>query len=216
MAGFISMVYAVLKVHNIDTSGMSVQEAIKKFDELEGKREREGNQSGEAKRVFEQADSLGVDYDRDTNYQAVKAKVDEAQKDDNVVELSDDNELARLISSSDDKKNKVIKDYLIKYFAGRTFELSDGLVATVSNKDVDKLSNKVDDKRIAQLADFNNIIKKAKFSHITDDVNHEKFSKFRYYKCKVRFRGNENEIWLNIGYHRQLKDWHIYAITTIK
>lgn len=210
------MVYAVLKANDIDTSGMSVQEAIKKFDELKSKSDSQSRQGGEAKRVFDKADELGVDYDRDTNYQTLKAKVDEAQKDDNVVELSDDNELARLIASSDEKKNNVIKEYLLRNFAGRTFEMSDGLEATVSKKDADKLSNKVDDKRIAQLTEFKNIIKKARFSHVTENVDHNKFSEFRYYKCKVRFKGDENEIWLNVGHHKQLKDWHIYAITTLK
>ena len=216
MAGFISMVYAVLKAHNIDTSGMSVQEAIKKFDELEGKRERESNQSGEAKRVFEQADRLGVDYDRDTNYRAVRAKVDEAQKDDNVVELSDDNELARLIASSDEKKYKVLNDYIIKNFAGRTFELSDGIEAQIEKSDASKLSNKTDEKRIAEISQLDNLIKKAKFSHQVDDVVHNKFSKFRYYKVKTSYRGSTNEVWLNVGQNKFRKNWHIYAITVKK
>lgn len=188
------------------------------FDESKHPRDSDGkftDKGGEAKRIFELADKLGVKYDRNMSYQTLKARVAEAQKNE-VVELSDDNELARLIASSDEKKNKIIKDYLLKNFAGRTFEMSDGLKATVSKKDADKLSNKVDDKRIAQLTEFENIIKKAKFSHITENVDHNKFSKFRYYKCKVRFNGNENEIWLNVGYHIQLKDWHIYAITTLK
>lgn len=170
---------------------------------------------GEAKHIFELADELGVPYDRNTSYQALRARVEEAQKYE-VVELSEDNELARLIASSDEKKNNIIKEYLIKNFAGRTFELSDGIEATVNKKDVDKLSNKVDDKRIAQLTEFNEIIKKAKFSHTTENVDHNKFSKFRYYKCKVRFKGDDNEIWLNVGFHKHLQDWHIYAITSIK
>lgn len=189
------------------------------FDESKHPRDGDGKFTdkggGEARRIFELADELGVPYDRNTSYQALKARVDEAQKNE-VVELSDDNELARLIASSDENKNNIIKEYLIKNFSGRTFELSDGIEATVSKKDVDKLSNKVDDKRIAQLTEFNNIIKRAKFSHITENVDHSKFSKFRYYKCKVRFKGNDNEIWLNVGYHKHLRDWHIYAITTIK
>ncbi len=66
---------------------------------------------GEAKRVFELADKIGVPYDRNTSYQALKARVEEAQKYE-VVELSDDNELARLIASSDENKNRVIRDYI--------------------------------------------------------------------------------------------------------
>lgn len=189
------------------------------FDESKHPRDSDGKftdkSGGEAKRIFELADELGVPYDRDTSYQTLKARVEEAQRND-VVELSDDNELARLIASSDENKNRIIREYIVKHFAGRDFELSDGVKATVSRVDALKLSNKVDNKRTAQLSDFDNIVRKAKYSHTADNVDHNKFSKFRYYKCKVKYKGEENEIWLNVGYHKELKDWHIYAITTIK
>lgn len=192
---------------------------IMQFEESKHPRDGDGKFTdkggGEAKRVFELADELGVPYDRNTNYQTLKAKVEEAQKNE-VVELSDDNELARLIASSDENKNKVIKDYLIENFAGRTFELSDGLKATVSNTDASKLSTKADDKRIAQLSEFNNIVKGARFSRQEENVVHPKYSKFRYYTARLRYKNNESEIWLNIGLHKNLGNWHIYAITTKK
>lgn len=189
------------------------------FDESKHPRDGDGKFTdkggGEAKRVFELADELGVAYDRNTSYQTVKARVEEAQKNE-VVELSDDNELARLIASTDENKNKVIREYIERNFAGKSFELSDGIEATVSNKDASKLANRADDKRIAELSEFNNLVKKAQFSHQSDDVEHPKYSKFRYYIGKIKFKGEQNEVWLNVGLHKELKDWHIYAITSKK
>ncbi len=56
------------------------------FDESKHPRDGDGKFTdkggGEAKRVFELADELGIPYDRDTSYQTLKAKVEEAQKND--------------------------------------------------------------------------------------------------------------------------------------
>lgn len=63
------------------------------FDE--GKHPRDGDGKftdkggGEAKRVFKLADELGVPYDRNTSYQALKAKVEEAQNGSSLVPYSD-------------------------------------------------------------------------------------------------------------------------------
>lgn len=189
------------------------------FDESKHPRDGDGKFTdkggGEARRVFELADELGVPYDRNTSYQTLKARVDEAQKND-IVELSDDNELARLIASSDEKEYKVLNDYIIKNFAGRTFELPDGLKAKIEKSDASKLSNKTDDKRVAEISQLDNLIKKARFSHQVDNVEHKKFSTFRYYATKVSYKGSHSEIWLNVGQNKYKNDWHLYAITVKK
>ena len=170
---------------------------------------------GEAKHIFELADELGVSYDRNTSYQVLKARVEEVQKYE-VVELSDDNELARLIASSDENKNRVIRDYIAKNFAGRTFELSDGIRAKVSKPDASKLSSATDDKRVAELSDFESLIKRARFEKQVDEVEHNKFISFRYYSTNIRYKGEKSGIWLNVGKHKYDNQWHIYAITSKK
>lgn len=167
---------------------------------------------GEAKRVFELADELGVPYDRNTSYQTVKARVEEAQKNE-VVELSDDNELARLIASSDEKHWKVISNYIMEKFGGSQLTLSDGSQIIIDKRDARKLSNRVDDKRVAELAELRNITQKAKYLRSEKYVEHNKFSEFKYYWTKIRFQNQDSGIYLNIGKGKNDNKYHLYAIT---
>lgn len=41
----------------------------------------ENSKAGEAKRVFELADKLGIEYNKDTSYQTIKARVEQAEKE---------------------------------------------------------------------------------------------------------------------------------------
>lgn len=185
------------------------------FDESKHPRDGDGKFTdkggGEAKRVFDLAEELGVPYDRDTSYQALKARVEEAQKKE-VVELSDDNELARLIASSDENKYKIIEKYLQR-FVGKSFELSDGIKAEIDKTDASKLANKTDDKRVAELSEFEKLIRNAKFSHEATDIEHRKFTSFRYYEAKFKYRGENNSVWVNVGKNKYTNNWHIYALT---
>lgn len=189
---------------------------IMQFEESKHPRDGDGKFTdkggGEAKRVFELADELGVPYDRNTSYQTVKARVEEAQKNE-VVELSDDNELARLIASSDENKYKVIKDYLVQNFAGRTFELSDGEKAIIDNGDAKELSHGANTKKTAELSQLKDLLKTAKFNNQANSVSHKRFDKFKYYIMKTSYRGKRYDLWLNVGHHKFDDKWHIYAIT---
>lgn len=66
---------------------------IMQFEENKHPRDGDGKFTdkggGEAKRVFELADELGVPYDRNTSYQTVKARVEEAQNNSSLVPYSD-------------------------------------------------------------------------------------------------------------------------------
>lgn len=189
---------------------------IMQFEESKHPRDGDGKFTdkggGEAKRVFELADELGVPYDRNTSYQTVKARVEEAQKNE-VVELSDDNELARLIASSDENKYKVIKDYLVQNFAGQTFELSDGEKAIIDNGDAKELSHGANTKKTAELSQLKDLLQTAKFDNQANSVSHKRFDKFKYYIMKTSYRGKRYDLWLNVGHHKFDDKWHIYAIT---
>lgn len=59
------------------------------FDESKHPRDNDGkftdkggenSKAGEAKRVFELADKLGIDYNKDTSFQTIKARVEQAEK----------------------------------------------------------------------------------------------------------------------------------------
>ena len=63
------------------------------FDETQHPRDNDGKFTdkggGEAKRVFELADELGVPYDRNTSYQALKARVEESQNSSRLIPYTD-------------------------------------------------------------------------------------------------------------------------------
>lgn len=129
-----------------------------------------------------------------------------------VVELDENSELARLIASSDRNKYDTIRRYLIENFGGRELELSDGKKAVIDKSNAKELAHKADSKRTAEIAEFEKIIKKAVF--LTEkNVEHNKFSGFRYYMAPVKYKGEKTGIILNVGIHAYDKKLHLYAIT---
>ena len=129
-----------------------------------------------------------------------------------VVELNENSELARLIASSDRNKYDTIRRYLIENFGGRELELSDGKKAVIDKSDAKELAHKADNKRTAEIAELEAIIKKARFL-MEKAVSHNKFTAFRYYTAPIRYKGELSEIILNVGIHSYDKKLHLYAIT---
>lgn len=129
-----------------------------------------------------------------------------------VVELDENSELARLIASSDRNKYDTIRRYLIENFGGRELELSDGKKAVIDKSDAKELAHKADNKRTAEIAELEAIIKKARFL-MEKAVSHNKFTAFRYYTAPIRYKGELSEIILNVGIHSYDKKLHLYAIT---
>lgn len=129
-----------------------------------------------------------------------------------VVELDESSELARLIASSDRNKYDTIRRYLIENFGGRELELSDGKKAVIDKSDAKELAHKADNKRTAEIAELEAIIKKARFL-MEKAVSHNKFTAFRYYTAPIRYKGGLSEIILNVGIHSYDKKLHLYAIT---
>lgn len=145
-----------------------------------------------------------------------KIKDEVARRSKNVVVLDCDNELARLIASSDDKKYKVIRDYLIANFGGEELELPDGKTAVIDNSDAKELAHKADKKRTAELAMLKDIISKSKYYGSANNVEHNKFSRFEYYSSIIKFNGEIEQIWLNIGVSKFDHTSHLYSITPKK
>ena len=129
-----------------------------------------------------------------------------------VVELDENSELARLIASSDRNKYDTIRRYLIENFGGRELELSYGKKAVIDKSDAKELAHKADNKRTAEIAELEAIIKKARFL-MEKAVSHNKFTAFRYYTAPIRYKGELSEIILNVGIHSYDKKLHLYAIT---
>ena len=132
-----------------------------------------------------------------------------------VVELSEDNELSRLILSSDKSKYKVIMDYIKKNFGGREFTLSDGRKTIIDNSDAKELSHKADAKRTAEITLLDELVKNAVF-YDSVIAEHNKFSHFRYYVVQTKYKNETNSIYLNVGVAKNDGKLHLYAITPKK
>lgn len=143
----------------------------------------------------------------DRNYSKLQPKV---------VELDEDNELGRLIASSDENKYKVITKYIIRNYGGNDILFPDGYFAKIDNSDAKELAHKADKKRTAEISLLNDLIESSSFVKEIQLKNdgHNKFEAFRYYLTKTRYKNEVSEIWLNVGKARYVKDeWHFYAIT---
>ncbi|MBR2377439.1 MAG: hypothetical protein IKA85_06720 [Clostridia bacterium] len=136
-----------------------------------------------------------------------------SRKTENVINLSNDNELQDRISKSNKSKYDVIKDYLIETFAGQTFTLSDGVKAIMDKSDAKHLSHLSDNKKTATLSKLREIIEKAQFFAEAKNVLHKKFDEFRYYEIKVSFDNEKYDILLNVGHLKFQNEYHIYDIT---
>lgn len=167
--------------------------------------------------LIKTAEKLGIQIpDRDlTQGDINKIKDEVARRSKNIVELNSDNELARLIASSDDKKYSVIRDYLIANFGGKELDFPDGTKAKIDNSDARELSHKADDKRVAELSAIEKLVAQSNFVNIID-VDHTKFARFKYYSANIKIDGQAESIWLNVGEAKNDKTWHLYAITKKK
>lgn len=173
---------------------------------------------GSGEGLLKTAQKLGVRIpNRDlTQGDINKIKDEVARRSKNVVELDSDNELAKLIASSDDKKYKVIRDYLIANFGGEELELPDGKTAVIDKSDAKELAHKADKKRTAELAMLKDIISKSEYYGSANNVEHNKFSRFDYYSASVRFNDEIEQIWVNVGVSKFDKASHLYALTPKK
>ena len=150
----------------------------------------------------------------DTVDKSVRKSSDFEAKLADSIDLSDDNEIARLINANPGSNpHDVIKQYLVNEFVGKTFTLSDGRKAVMDKRDASKMSGYSSPKGVAQLSALRSLIEKAKFSRSAYDVDHPKFSAFHYYEATFKYKGEQYSVWLNVGVAKNDGKNHIYDIT---
>ncbi len=136
-----------------------------------------------------------------------------------VVELDESSELARRVGGVTGKaRAKVIANYIIETLGGRTITLHDGIYADVDNGDLTKMARDAFShgkglRRTAELGEITKLIDNARYSRSDDDAKHNKFSAFRYYSVKTRYKGEEESLLLNIGKNKFTGKYNFYTIT---
>ena len=145
-------------------------------------------------------------------------------KDDKpeVVELDENSELMRRVEGLSRKERvKAVENYLREVLGGKEIIFHDGIKATVTGRDANKLARDTyhADKgmrRTAELAEVEKPIDAARYVKDGEVYGHNKdhFSKFRYYGVTTRYKGNDEVLFLNVGKNIYTEKYQFYAITS--
>ena len=149
-----------------------------------------------------------------TDNEDVRYSVKEQYKNNDIVNLSEDNELKILIGKKTgaDKYN-AIKDFVWGKLGNKVIVFSDGLRASIDKKDALHIANKSADKKTAEISAVDELIAKSKPYAYDDNVEHKKFSYFKYYESIVKFGDDIYPIYLNVGKTKNDGTYRLYDIT---
>ena len=141
-----------------------------------------------------------------------------------VVELDENSELMKRVEGLSQKERvKAVENYLREVLGGREIEFHDGIKATVTGRDANKLARDTyhaekGERRTAELAEVEKLIGNARYQENGKVIGHneEKFTMFRYYAVTTRYKGEEETLRFNVGKDKYTGKYRLYAITVIK
>lgn len=141
-----------------------------------------------------------------------------------VVELDENSELARRVDGLLQKERvKAAENYLREVLGGKEIIFHDGIKATVSGRDANKLARDTyhADKgmrRTAELAQIEKLISNARYQEDSKVIGHneDKFTTFRYYAVTTSYKGEKETLRFNVGKDKYTGKYRLYAITGIK
>ena len=130
------------------------------------------------------------------------------------IDLSDDTELSQRIGNKKGSaKYKVIQQYVLESLPEEV-TLSDGIKATLDNRDALHIAVLHSaDKGVAEVSKIREIVETAKPYAYEDDVDHDKFSYFRYYQAFVKYGDDTFPVYVNVGLTRNKTGYKIYDLT---
>ena len=139
-----------------------------------------------------------------------------------VVELDENSELMKRVEGLSRKERvKAVENYLREVLGGREIEFHDGIKATVTGRDANKLAHDTyhsekGERRTAELSEVEKLIDAARFVKdvSVEEHNKDRFSKFRYYSVTTRYKGSEEVLLLNVGKNIHTGKYQFYAITS--
>ena len=141
-----------------------------------------------------------------------------------VVELDDSSELMKRVEGLTRKERvKAVENYLREVLGGREIEFNDGIKATVTGGDANKLARDTyhiekGERRTAELAEIEKLISNARYQEDSEVIGHneEKFTTFRYYAVTTSYKGEKETLRFNVGKDKYTGKYRFYAITIIK
>lgn len=131
-----------------------------------------------------------------------------------VIDLSNDNDLSKIIGDSrGSEKYKAIQNYILDALGGQPITLSDGKKAVVDRSDALHIANKAANKKTAQISKIKELVETAELYAEDNNVEHDKFNYFCYYKADVRYENEVFPLYLNVGKGKNDGKYHVYDIT---
>ncbi|MCR5150362.1 MAG: hypothetical protein K6B52_03955 [Clostridiales bacterium] len=133
---------------------------------------------------------------------------------EDIIDLSDDNELAKLISDKHGApKYKIINEYIYDILGGQTVTMSDGKKAIVDKRDALHIAHKAGNKKTAEISQIKQLVEYARLvAYEEEDKSRKKFTDSYYYKANVKYKDEKYPVYINLG---KAKDgtYHIYDLT---
>lgn len=170
--------------------------------------------------IKNEARSLGIEIKDNDKIADIKAKIKEAKE--SAISLDGDSKLKNYIeeqrkAGNTDKEWKLVANYIASML-GNEYDLKDGLHVYIDNNDRNKLANTLFRHHPEQIANIKAIIDNSILDHEFQSYKGEKdkFSNYKYYLTRVKYKGEVMALWLNVGLTKNDKTWHIYDITKYK
>ena len=133
--------------------------------------------------------------------------------DNQVVAISDDSDLARMIENRGSASvASVISNYIMDVFGGEVLNMSDGIEVVNDRHDAKKLSQYPKPRKTAENANIKRIIENSVYDHSINKVSHKKFDTFYYYVGNVSYVGVVYGVELCVGEARNDKTSYLYDI----
>lgn len=153
-----------------------------------------------------------------------KEKRNDKNNKPEVVELDENSELMRRVEElSQKERGKAVENYLREVLGGKETTFHDGIKATVTGRDANKLARDTYHaekgmRRTAELAEVKKLISNARYQEDGEVIGHneEKFTTFRYYAVTTSYKGKKETLRFNVGKDRYTGKYRFYAITVIK
>lgn len=151
---------------------------------------------------------------RDSNNSRFSIITNENGEQQVVIDLTSELQ-KQLDGKNKEERKKIVEQYLKNKFVGKRFAFPSNIIATLSNKDVKKISNDFNITKQRALLQFNELLDVAKFVD-SKDVEHKSFNKFYYYEVKFVLNDEIYSATLNIGQVKTNElDKHIYELNNI-
>ena len=134
-----------------------------------------------------------------------------------VVKISISNsEAEKFNNMTDAEKSKYIYSYLVEHHLNDIFHLSDGVKAIVDKKDLDKFAHTKYIPKLSIGYNFKEVVESAMLFDKADNIEHNKFSSFKYYRTIFKIGDTTYNGVVNVGFGKFDKKYHIYDINQIE